>query len=621
MAKCEEEKAALETELSECEEALATVESDAAAEVAVMRQEWEDTRNSTADLSSEVEAKDEELKQLEDENRELNRELISELGRIGTFIQVTRITPEEETRQWLGCLDEKTTIELQVRMCQSKKDVAVVRARTQREHYRGLKDSAHQNKQMVEGRLKIVTDMIQNAKERKERLTAQISQIKGITNGTSVSTVQTAELLIDIDTSAAVESSSTTSASGCEMLAEKEGRLFSTETSSNGVPAGCVRYDDGHVAFVETCRNHTNCCTAKCNGCTVLAAEACDDEERCAAEATQANLPYSTEWLSDGAPAGCVRYDDGRVTYVQACVDHANCGTTKCNGCTLLFAATGSNLWSLLAGAGSLEKAIAPVPSMLAYRLLNTKVNGTSQEHGPAAAAEAPRKEKLLNAKPAVVSAAHDSTTTQTRTSLRAAKMVKLGDNQTDKEITTANDEEPKGDHTKQAEKVDPLVEARERLKTIDDEIKAQRKKVEAHNVVADITKNNMNAEARNQREVAKKLRHVKNKTMLAFQKAFELDYELDTMETLHDEAYVAAKNATRMYERASRAEHEAVAELQQLITKKHRYMHVVSTAEDFETEEAVRHANEEDEERHSAARTIGLAVFVLWSTNLFGSA
>merc|ERR1719174_1449243 len=243
MAKCTEEKAALETELADCEAALATVESDAAAEVAVMRQDWQDIRDSTANLSAEVEQKDAELTQLEDENRELNRDLISELGRIGTFVQVTRNStmlnrtdPEEETRQWLGCLDEKTTIELKVRMCQSKKDVAVVRARTQREHYRGLKDSAQQNKVMVQGRLKIVNDMIENAKKRKARLTAQVSQIKQITNGTAVSTVQSAELLIDIDTSAAVESASTTSASGCELLEEREGRPFATEPSSNGVP-------------------------------------------------------------------------------------------------------------------------------------------------------------------------------------------------------------------------------------------------------------------------------------------------------------------------------------------------------------------------------------------------
>merc|ERR1719313_2753323 len=201
---------------------------------------------------------------------------------------------------------------------------------------------------------------------------------------------------------------------------------------------------------------------------------------------------------------------------------------------------------------------------------------------------------------------------------------MKLDHAQTNHEKIPSSNEEPKGDdgalETKE-EKTDPVAEAKERLKTIDEEIKAQREKVEAHSVVADIAKDNMNAEAANQREVAKKLRHVKNKTMIAFQKAFELDYELDTMETLHDEAYVAAKNATRMYERASRAEHEAAAELQRLVTKKHRYLHVVATAEDYETEEAVRRANEEDEERHSHARTIGFAVAILCSTNLFGSA
>jgi hypothetical protein len=615
MLKCEGEKADLEKELEECEAALATIETDAAAEVAEMREDWEAIRDSTEELSAQVEAKDVELKQLEADNHELNRELIEELGQLGTLIQVTRADPEEETRQWLGCLDEKTTTELKVKMCQSKKDVAEVRARTQREHYRGLKDSAQQNKQMVQGRLTIVNDMIENAKKRKERLTSQVTQIKQLAGGTA--TEQTAELLIDIDTSAAVESSSTTSASGCELLAAKEGRPFSTEASSNGVPAGCVRYDDGHIAFVETCMNHTNCCTAKCNGCTVLAAEACDDEERCAAEAAQANLPYSTQWLSDGAPAGCVRYDDGRVIYVQACVDHANCGTAKCSGCTVLFAATGANLWSLVASSASLEQATASLPSMLAYRLLNAKVNETKNPHGAAATPGAPRREKLLN----VEGARHDTTTTNATSSLRAAKLLSstVEKDETHRDKTVSKDEEPKGDTQKQ--KQDPVAEAKEGLKTIDAEIKAQRKKVEHHSIVADVTRDNMNAEAKNQREVAKKLRHVKNKTMVAFAKAFELDYELDTLETMHDEAYVAAKNATRLFESSAKAEHEAVAELQHLITKKHRYLHVVSTAEDAETEDAVRRAAKEDEERHSAARTIGLAVVMLWSTDFFRAA
>merc|ERR1719327_2486243 len=159
--------------------------------------------------------------------------------------------------------------------------------------------------------------------------------------------------------------------------------------------------------------------------------------------------------------------------------------------------------------------------------------------------------------------------------------MMDLDGDQTNQAVTTSKIVEPKEVVKTKEEKVDPVAEAKERLKTIDEEIKAQRGKVEAHSVVADIAKDNMNAEAKNQREVAKKLRHVKNKTMVAFQKAFQLDYELDTMETLHDEAYVAAKNATRMYEKASKTEHEAVAELQNLVNKKHRYLHIVSTAED----------------------------------------
>jgi hypothetical protein len=615
MQKCFEEKAAFEAELAACETALASVEANAGAEVAELRGEWEDIRSSTEELSATVEGKDAELKQLEEENRQLNKDLIDELGKIGSLMQVTRADPEEETREWLRCLDEKTTIELQVKMCNSKKDVAEVRARTQREHYRGLKDSAQQNQEMVKGRLKIVEDMIANAKARKERLTSQVAQIRAITGGTE--TALTAELLIDIDTSAAVESFSTTSASGCELLASKEGHPFSTQTSADGVPAGCVRYDDGRVAFVETCGNHTNCCTAKCKGCTVLAAEACDDEERCAAEAAHAKLPFSTEWLSDGAPAGCIRYDDGRVIYVQACVDHENCGTAKCGGCRVLFPATGASMWSLL--TASEGKAAAP-PSMLAYQLLHAKVNATGPSASPLPGPRKEQKEKLLNTKAGKHDAAKES-----KGSLRAAALLpaKKEDGHKLRAAAASEDEESEENkENKEKQQPDPVAEAREGLKTIDDEIKVQRKKVEQHSVVAGIAKDNMNAEAKNQLEVAKKLRVVKNKTMAAFQKAFELDYELDTMETLHDEAYVAAKNATRMYEKASKTEHEAVAELQNLVNKKHRYLHIVSTAEDDETAEAVRRAAgaDEEEERHSATRTIGLAVVMLWSTCLFDS-
>merc|ERR1712100_347933 len=136
---------------------------------------------------------------------------------------------------------------------------------------------------------------------------------------------------------------------------------------------------------------------------------------------------------------------------------------------------------------------------MLAYRLLNTKANGSGRVH----AVDSPRKEKLLNAKKA------DST--KTTTSLRTPEMLKLDNGHTNRGVTTAKDVEPKGVVKAKEEKIDPVAEAKEGLKTIDEEIKSQRKKVEAHSVVSDIAKDNMNAEAKNQRQVAKKLRDVKN--------------------------------------------------------------------------------------------------------------
>merc|ERR1740123_661458 len=44
--------------------------------------------------------------------------------------------------------------------------------------------------------------------------------------------------------------------------------------------------------------------------------------------------PLEFEWQqsSNGAPAGCVKYNDGRVIWVDECFNQANCGTTDCNG-------------------------------------------------------------------------------------------------------------------------------------------------------------------------------------------------------------------------------------------------------------------------------------------------
>merc|ERR1712032_1541347 len=99
---------------------------------------------------------------------------------------------------------------------------------------------------------------------------------------------------------------------------------FSTQGHSNGAPAGCMRYDDGRVIFVETCRNHPNCGTMNCNGCKVVTdfepnrpALGGSNAEGCKKRAEELNLPFSTQGYSNGAPAGCMRYDDGRVIYVE----------------------------------------------------------------------------------------------------------------------------------------------------------------------------------------------------------------------------------------------------------------------------------------------------------------
>jgi hypothetical protein len=61
-----------------------------------------------------------------------------------------------------------------------------------------------------------------------------------------------------------------TVAKQCEALAGELDLDFSTQTKSNGAPAGCIKYNDNRVIYVETCTNHDNCGTYNCNGCSVL---------------------------------------------------------------------------------------------------------------------------------------------------------------------------------------------------------------------------------------------------------------------------------------------------------------------------------------------------------------
>lgn len=47
-------------------------------------------------------------------------------------------------------------------------------------------------------------------------------------------------------------------------------------------------------------------------------------------------VPFQSTPSSNGAPAGCLSHNDGRVVYVATCTGHANCGTLTCNGCEVL---------------------------------------------------------------------------------------------------------------------------------------------------------------------------------------------------------------------------------------------------------------------------------------------
>jgi len=56
----------------------------------------------------------------------------------------------------------------------------------------------------------------------------------------------------------------------------------------------------------------------------------------CRALATAMNMTFESKASSNGAPAGCIKYNDGRILYVAGCTNHANCGTLTCNGCEVM---------------------------------------------------------------------------------------------------------------------------------------------------------------------------------------------------------------------------------------------------------------------------------------------
>ena len=68
----------------------------------------------------------------------------------------------------------------------------------------------------------------------------------------------------------------------------------------------------------------------------------------CSAKADDLGLPFSIQSQANGAPAGCIRYNDGRLIFVETCSNHANCGTTNCNGCSVLDV----QVWEVICWAG-----------------------------------------------------------------------------------------------------------------------------------------------------------------------------------------------------------------------------------------------------------------------------
>jgi predicted nuclease with TOPRIM domain len=348
LEQCKQECGEYEQKKAECEADLQKIEAESDAKRKQLREEWMRINEEVKSVSAKVEEKEKKLDVIEEENDKLHQELINELGAIGLAQTGNLITPEEETQQWLECLDKKTDLQLAASQCSAERDAVKARASATHHHYSGLKDAANQNKAMVTSRLEIIEDMIDNAIARKERLVEQVAGINSL----------------------------------------KLTKLFV--------------YSRSRRSKVET---------------------------------RAIRLSHETD-------------------------DHGN--------------------------------ATEPDP--------------------------------------------------------------------------------------------DPVEEARERLKTIDDEIAQLQDVVERCSAAADQARAMMDDEAKTQRKVAAKLRVVKNETMSAFRKAFALDYELDTLETMHDEAYIAAKNATTLFEAMATKEHEATAELQKLITKKHRLLHIIAKAEDAES-------------------------------------
>lgn len=154
------------------------------------------------------------------------------------------------------------------------------------------------------------------------------------------------------------------------------------------------------------------------------------------------------------------------------------------------------------------------------------------------------------------------------------------------------------------AAQADPKDVARAELAKIDAQITVKSEEVQRAIETSAQARVHMEESVEAQRELKAELEPIKKATLEAFVKAFQLDYRLDRAEEMHDDAYVRAKNSTRLFEQAAEAHHEAVAELQRLLNRKRVLQHVIAGGPGAaQAAELVK----EDAAPKSASRRVGL--------------
>ena len=97
----------------------------------------------------------------------------------------------------------------------------------------------------------------------------------------------------------------------------------------------------------------------------------------CRAHAEMLNATFTTQEKSNGAPAGCLLLNENRgVVHVATCTEHVNCGTLKCDGCSVL--AIEADIYPYV----NLEYSNYPVgyPSPLEPGVTNLSIGGNQDE-------------------------------------------------------------------------------------------------------------------------------------------------------------------------------------------------------------------------------------------------